>query len=193
MKTKSLFIFLVLISFINACESVFAPKPKGYNRIEIPVAKYKVMPDTLPYQFEYSNMAKLFQDTSWISERYWMDLSYKELDATIQITYKPINGSKLILEELLSDSYKLTSKHNVKAYAIDESVIELQNGDFATLMELSGEVPSQFQFHTTDSVNHFLRGALYFKSSTKNDSLAPVINYIKRDMIHLLNTLEWDN
>ena len=49
----------------------------------------------------------------------------------------------------------------------------------------------QFQFITTDSVNHFLRGALYFQVATKNDSLAPIIEYIKKDMIHILNTLEW--
>lgn len=192
MTLKNICGVLLLSLVITSCETVFSPKPKGYNKIEIPAPKYVSMPDSLPYRFEFSDMAELLQDTSWISERYWMDLSYEDLDATIQITYKPIKGNKKILEELLSDSYKLTSKHNVKAYAIDESVMKLNNGDFATLMELSGEVPSQFQFHTTDSVNHFLRGALYFKSSTKNDSLAPVINYIKRDMIHLLNTLEWD-
>lgn len=192
---KTAYTFSVIFGFllISSCESLFFPKPKGYNRIEIPEVKYMVLPDSLPYSFEYSSMAKLLQDSSWISERFWIDLSYEQFDATIQITYKPINGNKAFLEELLNDSYKLTSKHNVKAYAIDESIIELKNGNLATIMELSGEVPSQFQFHTTDSANHFLRGALYFKSSTKNDSLAPVINYIKQDMIHLLNTLEWDN
>jgi len=191
---KTAYFLSVFFGFllISSCESLFFPKPKGYNRIEIPEVKYMALPDSLPYSFEYSSMAKLLQDSSWISERFWTDLSYEQFDATIQITYKPIGGDKAFLEELLNDSYKLTSKHNVKAYAIDESIIVLKNGDMATLMELSGEVPSQFQFHTTDSVNHFLRGALYFKSSTKNDSLAPVINYIKQDMIHLLNTLEWD-
>ena len=79
----------------------------------------------------------------------------------------------------------------MKAYAIDESIISLDNGSKATIMELSGEVPSPFQFHVTDSLNHFLRGALYFKTATKNDSLAPVINYVKKDILHMMNTLEW--
>jgi gliding motility-associated lipoprotein GldD len=57
--------------------------------------------------------------------------------------------------------------------------------------ELSGEVPTQFQFFVTDSTDHFLRGALYFNTAMKNDSLAPVIEYIKVDMIHLINTLEF--
>ena len=61
----------------------------------------------------------------------------------------------------------------------------------ASVTELEGEVPSQFQFHITDSTDHFLRGALYFKTATKNDSLAPAIEFLKSDIIHLLNTLEW--
>jgi len=58
--------------------------------------------------------------------------------------------------------------------------------------ELEGEVPSQYQFHVSDSAKHFLRGALYFKTATQNDSLRPVIDYIKQDVRHLLETLEWE-
>jgi gliding motility-associated lipoprotein GldD len=56
--------------------------------------------------------------------------------------------------------------------------------------ELTGEVPSHFQFFVTDSTQHFLRGALYFPS-VQEDSLSPVIEYVKKDIIHMLNTLEW--
>jgi gliding motility-associated lipoprotein GldD len=70
-------------------------------------------------------------------------------------------------------------------------VIKTSNGKTATIFQLEGEVPSQFQFHITDSTEHFLRGALYFRTATKNDSLSPVINYMKEDIMHMLNTLEW--
>lgn len=178
--------------FLVSCENEFSPKPKGFNRIELPDPVYTQLPDSLPYNFSYSTFAKISSDSSWISERYWIDLTYPELGATIQLTYKPIENNKKLLVEYLADSYNLTSKHNVKAYAIEEAIVNLANGGQATIMELSGEVPSPFQFHVTDSVNHFLRGALYFKTATKNDSLAPVINYVKNDMIRMLNTLEWN-
>ena len=92
---------------------------------------------------------------------------------------------------MLDDSYKLTSKHQIKAYAIDESILRTSNGHTAVVAELSGEVPSQFQFFSTDSTQHFLRGALYFPTATKNDSLKPIIDFIKVDIIHMLNTLDW--
>ncbi len=60
-----------------------------------------------------------------------------------------------------------------------------------SIVELDGYVPSQFQFYTTDSVNHFFRGALYFNTKVQNDSLAPAIEFVKQDIMNLLNTLEW--
>ena len=49
----------------------------------------------------------------------------------------------------------------------------------------------QFQFTITDSTRHFLRGAVYFFTKVNNDSLAPAIDYVKRDAMHLINSLEW--
>lgn len=193
---KQLYLWLLLLPtslYLMGCSSDLVPKPKGYNRIEFEPTTYISLPDSLPYQFEYSDRAILLKDSSWISERYWIDIYYPTFDANIQITYKPVKQKQKLLEEYLSDSYRLTTEHSVKAYAIDESIVELKSGLFATLMELSGEVPTQFQFHVTDSTNHFLRSALYFKTATKNDSLKPVIDHIKDDMAHMLNTLRWND
>lgn len=181
---------LVLALLFFSCGQDFLPKPKGFNRINLPEVGYQPLPDTLPYQFDYSKHARIFPDTSWISERYWLDIHYPYFDAFIQLTYKPINKDSLV-EGYLDDSYRLTSQHNVKAYSIDERILYLKSGNIASVTELEGDVPTQFQFHITDSTRHFLRGALYFKTATKNDSLAPAIDYIKNDMVHMLNTLEW--
>lgn len=167
------------------------PKPKGFNRIVLPKNEYHILPDSFPYQFEYSKHALLLKDSSWIAEPYWIDLYYPEFEASIQVSYKPVMKSKQLLKEYLATAYKLTSKHQVKAYAINEAVFETMTGKTAVIFELRGEVPSQYQFFTTDSVNHFLRGALYFNTATQNDSLAPVIEFIRNDIIHLLNTLQW--
>ncbi|MEQ8238995.1 MAG: gliding motility lipoprotein GldD [Cyclobacteriaceae bacterium] len=189
MRAIILFGFLFLMS----CSQDYLPKPKGFNRIILPEQEYQVLSDTFPYQFEYSKNAQILKDNSWISERYWIDIYYPEMDANIQITYKAINGSEKRAAEFFNDSYQLTAKHNVKAYAIDENILELPNGDFASVVALEGEVPTQFQFHVSDSTQHFMRGALYFKMATQNDSLAPVIDYLKRDIIHMLTTLRWND
>ena len=187
---KCLMVAVVVLAM--ACdEETYLPKPKGYNRIDLPEQLYQAMPDTFPYQMAYSKHAQLLKDSSWISERYWIDLYYPYFDASVELSYKPILRSQKLNEEFISTSYRLTGQHNVKAYAMEEAIIPLPNGDFASFTELEGEVPSQLAFHVTDSTNHFLRGALYFKTATKNDSLAPAIQFIKLDVLHMLQTLEW--
>lgn len=181
-----------ILTLVSCGSSDYMPKPMGYNRIDLPSHEYQSLADTFPYWFEYSSHAKIVKDSSWISERYWIDVYYPELDATIQLTYKPIKNQEQLMQEYYSDSYKLTAQHNVKAYAIEEKVLQLPNGDYASFTELEGEVPTQLQFHVSDSSMHFLRGALYFKTATKNDSLAPVIRWMKEDALHLLETLKWE-
>ena len=182
-------ILFVLVSV--SCEKTYTPKPKGYNRLDLPERSYVSLPDSLPYSFEISKAVKIYRDSSYIAERYWIDLYYPEIVANVQITYKSLHNNKKLLKELVNDAYKLTSKHQIKAYSITENVLITPSGKTAVIAELEGEVPSQLQFFITDSTTNFLRGALYFRTSTKNDSLAPAIEYIKIDIMQMLNTLEW--
>lgn len=190
---KILLLAGILAIALSSCggSSDYVPKPRGYNRIDLPEHRYTSLPDTFPYDFDYSSHASIKPDTSWIAEPYWINIYYPKLDANVQLTYKPLDGTEAKLKEHLRDAYKLTSKHQIKAYAIEESLLQTPSGKTAVVEELSGEVPSQFQFFITDSTRHFLRGALYFRTSTQNDSLEPVIEYVKKDIIHMLNTLEW--
>jgi gliding motility-associated lipoprotein GldD len=180
----------VLLCF--SCSTDYQPKPKGYNRLVLPVPAYQTMPDTLPYSFSYSRFAELRNDTSWIREKHWVEVNYPDLEATIHITYKELNRSETLLKEYLNDAYVLTSKHQIKAYAIDETISRTPTGKTAVIAEISGEVPSQFQFTMTDSTENFLRGALYFNVKVQNDSLKPAIEYVKKDIMHLINSLEWN-
>lgn len=178
---------------LAGCEREYLPKPLGYNRLELPDHEYRPLPDSLPYAFEYSTHAKLLKDTSTIRERFWIEIYYPVMKSDIHITYKALHNDKKLLKEYLKDAYTLTAKHQIKAYAINEAITVTPSGKTAVIAELEGEVPSQFQFTITDSTENFLRGALYFNTKVKNDSLAPAIEYMKKDMMHLINTLEWNS
>lgn len=198
---------IILLLMTISCSQDYVPKPKGFNRIDLPPHAYVVTPDSLPYSFEVSKYARITRDSSWVlmnemkhrvspdkpltKEKYWIDVVYDTLDADIEITYKELHNKEELAKEYVTDAIRLTNKHQVKASGIDESIVRTRHGLTASISVLSGEVPSQVQFITTDSTEHFLRGALYFKTATHNDSLAPVINYIKVDIVHLLNTLQW--
>lgn len=181
------------VAFLSSCDREYLPKPLGYNRLELPEPAYRILPDSMPYVFEYSKHATILPDTSVVRDKFWIEIYYPTIKSNIHITYKKLDGSDNLLKELMDDSYALTAKHQIKAYAINEVITVTPSGKTAVIAELEGEVPSQFHFTMTDSAKHFLRGALYFNTQVQNDSLAPAIEYMKRDMMHIINTLEWNS
>ncbi len=191
-NTPFFILHFVGLILLGGCQKDYLPKPIGYNRLILPSHDYIALPDSLPYNFEYSKHATLLADTSNIRERFWVELYYPLMKSNIHITYKPIPNNK-VLKEFLDDAYTLTAKHQIKAYAINEVIIETPHGMTAVIAELEGDVPSQFQFTVTDSTQNFLRGALYFNTKVANDSLAPAIEYMKMDMMQIINTLKWKN
>jgi len=181
----------VLISLFGACETNYLPRPKGYNRIDLPDPVYNQLKEDLPYTFEHSTYAMVEPDSFSLNEKDWINLNYANFEAKVHLTYKPIEGERENLKAYLSDALSLTSKHQIKVYGIEEMVLRTPEGYSGLVAELTGDVPTQFQFFVTDSTQHFLRAALYFNTAVKNDSLEPVIEYIKSDMMHLINTLKF--
>ncbi|WP_162416912.1 gliding motility lipoprotein GldD [Cyclobacterium roseum] len=183
---------LLLLLFISSCGEDYLPKPMGYNRIDLPERGFESLSMDLPYSFQHSRHLQVEPDSFNMAEKTWINLHYTALGARVHLTYKPIEGSKENLRTYLDDALNLTFKHQIKAYGIDENVVRTPKGYTGLVAELSGEVPTQFQFFVTDSTAHFLRGALYFNTAVKNDSLAPIIEYVKADMMHLINTVEFN-
>ncbi|HEX8660202.1 MAG TPA: gliding motility lipoprotein GldD [Hymenobacter sp.] len=190
---KKLSVLVAGLGLLASCSSApdFTPKPKGYNRIDLPAHRYRELPAGHPYSFEYSREAVIKRDSSSLAQPHWLNVYYPKLHANVQITYMDVERDRRLYNKMMEDARKLTGKHEIKATAIDERILKTPSGMRASVFELKGEVPSQFQFYTTDSTKHFLRGALYFRTATANDSLAPVIEYVKTDMVRMLNTLKY--
>lgn len=184
--------FLFLLTACNNDPSTdYSPKPKGFPRIDLPTQTYQPLDDSHPYSFEYSTNAVIMPDTFAKAEPHWIFISYPAFKANIQLTYKPVQNNSKRLSGFINDAYKLAGWHRIKASGIRELVMTTNAGQKAVLLELSGEVPSYLQFFTTDTTTNYLRGAMYFSVAGQQDSLAPVINYLKADMMHLLKTLKW--
>lgn len=167
------------------------PRPKGFPAMDIPAHQYQSLENSHPFSFEFSKQAVMKKDTFAFAEPHWMYLYYPRWDAFIQLTYKSVGGDRKRLNKMIRDSYVLASKHQMKANRIEDAILTTRDGRKATVIELDGEVATPFQFFATDSTKHFLRGAVYLNTAMKNDSLAPVIRYLKQDAIHLIQTLRW--
>ncbi len=190
---KQLILLLAATALLSCGGSapVYYPKPKGFARIDLPGHRYRTLEGNYPYAFEYAETAEIIPDRSADAEPYWILVKYPALNAMIQFTYKPLNGDLRKLDEHVMDAYRLASKHQIRALSQKEEIITLENGRKAVTIEIEGEVPSHFQFYSTDTARHYLRGAIYLDQATRNDSLQPVVDYLKADALHILETLTW--
>ena len=187
---RKIVLIIPVILGLVACGETYLPKPPGYNRIDLPDHDFQQLKEGYPYELEYSIHSQVEADSFNIEEEDCINLHYVEFGAKVHLTYKRI-GEGVSFQKLSNDAFQLTAKHQIKAYGIQESVALTPEGYTGVIAELTGEVPTQFQFFVTDSTENFLRGALYFNTAMKNDSLAPVIEYIKVDMAHLMNSVKF--
>ena len=185
---------IVLGIWLGACNSSiqeYSPKPRGFNRIDLPQHSYQTLPNEYPYSFEYSKEAIIQIDTFKNAEPHWIIVYYPKFDTRIQFTYKKVNHDLSRLQNMMGDAAKLAFNHDKKAYSITDKILLTKSGKKAVIFELEGEVPSPYQFFVTDSTKHYLRGAVYLMTATENDSLKPIIDYMKVDSKHILETLKW--
>jgi len=190
-------IFLLLLGFSSCEEPFYLPKPRAYPKIDFPKGDKEKFVDRYgcPFSFVIPEYAVSEQDTTYFGEKpestCWFNLHVKNLNSTIHCTYKKINNVKE-LNQLINDSYTFANKHNVKADFIDDYFIRKPNRVYCRILEIQGDVASPFQFFVTDSLNHFMRGSLYFNARPNQDSLAPAIEFMKKDIIDMINSFEWD-
>jgi gliding motility-associated lipoprotein GldD len=191
MKNKKIIpaVMLLLVTAVS-CQSDYTPKPRGYFRIDMPKRSYQTFDTTFPYTFQYSTYAKITNDPFSPDKKYWIDIRYPRFKATIHISYKVVDHN---LIKYLEDARRMVVEHIPKANAIKDSlIIDRKRNLFGLAYDIRGNgVASPYQFFLTDSTRNFIRGSLYFYVTPNNDSLAPVIRFIKGDIRHLLNTFEW--
>jgi gliding motility-associated lipoprotein GldD len=198
LKQNRLLIFVTFVIIATGCREVTVPKPKGYFRIDLPKHDYLLYDNNganskdLPFSFEYPSYGKLSTETGNVNEPGWLNIEFPFYKAKIYLTYKNINNN---FEGLMEQTYKMNVKNHIsKADAIKEEVISSpENKVFGILYDLKGNTASAVQFYVTDSIKHYLRGSLYFAAEPDADSLEPVINFFRGDIVHLIETLKWKN
>ncbi|MEZ4720351.1 MAG: gliding motility lipoprotein GldD [Flavobacteriales bacterium] len=185
-------IFALGLLALLSCSKEYTPKPLAYARIELPEPSY-IAPNpeawTCPYTFEASRLSYVTVDPKYKNETCWYNIYYPSLKATLHLTYAEVHDD---LGVKIEDNRKLAMKHIGKATQINERLIEIPDEHvYGIAYDFRGETASDFQFFVTDSTQHFLRGSLYFNVTPNKDSLAPVIEYVKADIDHLIETLRW--
>ena len=181
-------LFLVIIC-LSACRKEQTPKPRGYYRIAFPKKEYRLLNEPLSYDFRIPVYSIVTPDLLNPDQKEWITVEIPGNHAQIHISYKKIDHN---LSRLIEESRSLVYKHSQKASSIEEQVfVHPAKKIYGMLYTLKGNAASPMQFYLTDSVSHFLRGALYIKEIPNYDSLRPVIKFLSEDVIQMIESTEW--
>jgi gliding motility-associated lipoprotein GldD len=186
---KYLMSILCFSLLLSACQESYLPKPTGYFRIDLPEKKYAPIDSIpFPFNFEIPQYAKTNLERTRENEHF-LNIDFPRYGARIHMSFLPVKDE---LPRLLEDSRALVYKHVVKAQDIsEETIYDRDRKVYGTYYQIDGNAASGSQFYLTDSSRYFLRGALYFNIEPNYDSIAPVQDFIKKDIEHLIESLQW--
>lgn len=184
-------LFLMLMACSCGRRQAETPKPVAYFRIDLPEHSYRQVDTTLPFTFEQSEAAQLSirpqKDGS-----YWVDIDYPTLNATFKLTYLTVPRADSLRNKIIREE-KMVKFHYQKADDVEYSVIQdPESRLWGQIYDIAGkDVATPLMFWMTDSTHQFLRSTLYFNFAPNNDSLEPVIQYLREDAMHFVNTFKW--
>lgn len=206
---RTLFALLAITFF---CGGLFSckpkplpePKPMGYFRIELPDHQYKPLDasESIPNKHDAITILPPFTCEQSVHATttlqlqpdhcLWMNITYPELNASLRFTCITVENADSLRNLMISED-KMVKFHYKKADDVQYSVIrDPEARIWGQTYEIYGkEVATPLQFWLTDSATHFVRASLYFDGTPNNDSLQPVIQYLKEDAMHLINTFAW--
>lgn len=188
-------IFLSAILLLSCNTNYTVDKKRGYFKIDFPEKKYKPFDQPgYPYSFEYPVYANVIRDTTFFDGKpendWWINIDFPQFHGRVFVSYKEIGKHKF--DSLVEDAFKMSYKqHSQKASSIEPVPFRTPNNIDGIYFTLEGNTATANQFFLTDSVKHFLRGALYFDAAPNEDSISIVNDFLKKDLQYLINTLKW--
>ena len=186
---KKLLFFLPLFLFFACGEETLVPKPPTHLAVDLPRHSYQKYSDSAHYSFDIS---KLWSERANLKERDSLILYLgKEIDGDLHFQYAKIDTTNP-LSMHINKTFAKIDFHKVRAKQLkDTTFIFRDKKVYGGLYEFIGNSATNFQFYLTDSTRNFVRSELLIRRKPNYDSLQPTLNYIRTDLIHLINTFEW--
>jgi gliding motility-associated lipoprotein GldD len=192
-SVKQAALLIVIIFSLAACNGNrdYSPKPRGYFRIVFPKKDYQSYTEACPFTFLYPKYAVVEPDKKADAKPCWLNVQFPQFNGTLHLSYQPIT-SKKEFDEMIEDAHKLSFKHTVKATSIDQGTINYpEQKVYGIYYTIEGNAASSVQFFLTDSTRNYMRGALYFNTEPRLDSIQPVLTFVKQDVNVLIKSFRW--
>ena len=167
------------------------PRRKAYPRVAVHDSSFVAMTNS-PIHFEISTTAQITLDSIVMNDKdgrgaRWINIFYKPYNATLHCTFTAVDTSSI--KEVLSNR---NERMALNAGNLTSELTELTNANdyYSHILVTEQSKVTPLQFLSSDNKNWVVSGALYLNNGNSNpDSIRPIINAIKRDIIHSLKTI----
>lgn len=183
-----IFLTLLLTATMLGCtdkhsHNVAVPKPTAYPRIADPGTEY-IAVDSLPVVLMANAAATVIRPRSL-----WLDITYPGLGVTLHVSLSPTSPGEI--DRVIANRSERMALNVADVSSTSE--IQLDSPDFSSVVISSPETRSTpLQFLAHDGERLVISGAAFFSNVTPDasiDSLAPIVSYIERDIVHALSNL----
>lgn len=169
------------------------PRQKAYPRIATHDSTFTALASN-PIHFEISTAAEVTLDSINTSKvtgenSRWINISYKGYNAVIYYTFTPVDATTI--------NNVLANRDERMALNAGDNPSELTritnaNGFSSRILTTTQSVVTPIQFISTDGKDWVVSGAVHLSGmyTADTDSLSPVINVLRRDIIHSLTTIK---
>lgn len=189
---KNLACYIVVFFAVTACgdSEILIPKPPTYLRLDLPDHSYKKYKSDCGYSFEAASIFKIKEVVDSVGNvMCHRDIELGQLNGVIHFSFIEMKEPLSVYVNFANDK---VDEHKLKATAIEDlAIVHPEKNVYGTFFELQGDVASPFQFYLTDSTSHFVSGVVYFNSTPNYDSLKPTLDYLKVDLLQMVNSFKW--
>lgn len=165
------------------------PRRQAYPRIEIPDSAYTdITAGTTTIHIAVNEAAIVTLRTSDDGNSQFVDTAYPKFNSTIFFTVTPVD--RTTVADVIANRME---RVRLNLGASDAELLEFDSpGGFENKLFVSrGDISTPVQFVATDGNAFVVSGAAFVRdaSPVTADSIAPIVNMLRRDILHALKTM----
>lgn len=193
MKTKIIAIITFMATLVGASccsrhdDTTPVPRRYAYPRMELPDSSF-VANDTLPFNLQSNKNAEVEVERRDKAST-WVNVIYPSLDASILYTFTKAKDAADL--QAIIDNRLERIGLNAGSSDVEEYTFGSPSGyEHHVYVARNGTTPVQFL--STDGVDGVISGAGWLKNGgdASADSIYPLIDMLRRDIVHSLKTLQ---
>lgn len=190
-----LWLLAVLLSMVfsdcsgGSADRVAAPRPAAYPRILLYDTLRYAVSEAAPLLFYANASATVSRTPGGDGDSRWLNIAYPRYNAVVYCTFTPVTDANRakVLDNRLERMGLNAGGHSSEALTLDSP-----GGFHSQLIVTPAESLTPLQFLSTDGNEWVVSGAAYLDyapSAAAADSIAPVIDALKADLLYALERL----